>query len=77
MTIPIFARPGGPFTYAQLMNILAKSYALTTLDSLTVTSWLVVVASALPLPRAGHHARWLPSRWQSHPHQTLRLVTPR
>jgi hypothetical protein len=44
LSIPVFARPGGQFTHAQRMGILAKAYALTTPDAPTVTSWLVVVA---------------------------------
>lgn len=44
LSIPIFARPDGEFTYAQRMEILDKAYSLTTPDATTVTSWLVVVA---------------------------------
>lgn len=44
LSIPVFARPDGQFTYAQRMDILAKAYSLTTPDTPTVTSWLVVVA---------------------------------
>jgi len=44
LSIPVFARPDGQFTHAQRMDILAKAYALTTPDTPTVTSWLVVVA---------------------------------
>lgn len=44
LSIPIFARPCGDFTYEQRMDILDKAYALTTPESPTVTSWLVVVA---------------------------------
>jgi SAM-dependent methyltransferase len=44
LSIPIFARPVGEFTYAQQMDILNKAYAATTPESPTVTSWLVVVA---------------------------------
>jgi hypothetical protein len=44
LSIPVFARPGGEFTHAQRMDILDKAYALTTPDTPTVTSWLVVVA---------------------------------
>jgi SAM-dependent methyltransferase len=44
LSIPAFARPGGDFTHEQRMDILDKAYALTTPESPTVTSWLVVVA---------------------------------
>lgn len=44
LSIPVFARPEGDFTHAQRMDILAKAYALTTPETPTVTSWLVVVA---------------------------------
>jgi SAM-dependent methyltransferase len=44
LSIPVFARPDGEFTYAQRMDILDKAYSLTTPDATTVTSWLVVVA---------------------------------
>ncbi|SDD58346.1 class I SAM-dependent methyltransferase [Actinokineospora iranica] len=44
LSIPVFARPGGKFTHSQRMDILNKAYALTTPDTPTVTSWLVVVA---------------------------------
>ncbi|MGH9224146.1 MAG: class I SAM-dependent methyltransferase, partial [Acidimicrobiales bacterium] len=44
LSIPIFARPDGEFTYAQRMEILDKAYSLTTPDATTVTSWLVVIA---------------------------------
>ncbi|MFD8550186.1 class I SAM-dependent methyltransferase [Streptomyces fradiae] len=45
LSIPVFARPaGGGFTHAQRMEILDAAYALTTPDTVTVTSWLVVVA---------------------------------
>ncbi|MFF4323742.1 class I SAM-dependent methyltransferase [Streptomyces sp. NPDC001568] len=44
LSIPVFARPEGDFTHAQRMTILAKAYALTTPQALTVTSWLTVVA---------------------------------
>ncbi|MFD3945195.1 class I SAM-dependent methyltransferase [Streptomyces sp. NPDC058579] len=45
LSIPVFARPsGGGFTHAQRMEILDTAYALTTPDTATVTSWLVVVA---------------------------------
>jgi SAM-dependent methyltransferase len=44
LSIPVFARPGGQFTHAQRMDILDKAYSLTTPDTPTVTSWLVVVA---------------------------------
>ncbi|MEW1699091.1 class I SAM-dependent methyltransferase [Streptomyces sp. NPDC093249] len=45
LSIPLFARPAdGGFTHAQQAEILDAAYALTTPDSPTVTSWLVVVA---------------------------------
>ncbi|MFG3037231.1 class I SAM-dependent methyltransferase [Streptomyces sp. NPDC048330] len=45
LSIPVFARPAGRgFTHAQRMEILDAAYALTTPDTETVTSWLVVVA---------------------------------
>ena len=45
LSIPVFARPAdGGFNYAQQMEILDTAYALTTPDTPTVTSWLVVVA---------------------------------
>ncbi|WP_245370736.1 class I SAM-dependent methyltransferase [Amycolatopsis magusensis] len=44
LSIPVFARPDGEFTHAQRMDIVDKAYALTTPDTPTVTSWLVVVA---------------------------------
>ncbi|GAB3448707.1 class I SAM-dependent methyltransferase [Actinophytocola sediminis] len=44
LSIPVFARPDGAFTHAQRMDILDKAYSLTTPDTPTVTSWLVVVA---------------------------------
>ncbi|KAB7835539.1 class I SAM-dependent methyltransferase [Streptomyces mobaraensis] len=44
LSIPLFARPAGPFTYAQQMQILDAAYALTTPDTPVVTSWLVVIA---------------------------------
>jgi SAM-dependent methyltransferase len=45
LSIPVFARPEGNFTYEQRMEILDKAYALTTPETPVVTSWLVVVAS--------------------------------
>jgi SAM-dependent methyltransferase len=44
LSIPIFARPNGDFSYAQKMQILGEAYAQTRPDETTVTSWLVVVA---------------------------------
>ncbi|HEU0087127.1 MAG TPA: class I SAM-dependent methyltransferase [Pseudonocardiaceae bacterium] len=44
LSIPVFARPDGDFTHAQRMDILDQAYSLTTPDTPTVTSWLVVVA---------------------------------
>jgi len=44
LSIPVFARPAGDLTHEQRMDILTKAYALTTPDTVTVTSWLVVLA---------------------------------
>lgn len=44
LSIPVFAQPEGDFTHAQRMEILDAAYAMTTPDSATVTSWLVLVA---------------------------------
>lgn len=45
LSIPVFAQPeGGGFTHAQRMEILDAAYALTSPDTPTVTSWLVVTA---------------------------------
>jgi SAM-dependent methyltransferase len=44
LSIPVFARPDGEFTHVQRMDILDRAYSLTTPESPTVTSWLVVVA---------------------------------
>jgi SAM-dependent methyltransferase len=44
LSIPVFARPDGEFTHVQRMDILDRAYCLTTPESPTVTSWLVVVA---------------------------------
>jgi len=44
LSIPVFARPAGEFTHAQRLDILARAYSLTTPDTPTVTTWLVVVA---------------------------------
>lgn len=44
LSVPVFAQPAGGFTYAQQMEILADAYALTTPETPTVTSWLVVAA---------------------------------
>ncbi|UNZ21360.1 class I SAM-dependent methyltransferase [Streptomyces sp. 891-h] len=44
LSIPVFARPSGAFTHARRMEILDAAYALTTPDTPTVTSWLVVEA---------------------------------
>ncbi|MEU6230536.1 class I SAM-dependent methyltransferase [Streptomyces sp. NPDC047042] len=44
LSIPIFARPDGDFSHEQRMDILTKAYALTTPDTATVTTWLVVTA---------------------------------
>jgi SAM-dependent methyltransferase len=44
LSIPVFARPPGRFTYAQRMKILDAAYSLTSPGAANVTSWLVVVA---------------------------------
>ncbi|MGW1363005.1 class I SAM-dependent methyltransferase [Streptomyces chartreusis] len=44
LSIPVFAGPEGDFTHAERMRILDAAYALTTPQTPTVTSWLVVVA---------------------------------
>ncbi|WP_405728719.1 class I SAM-dependent methyltransferase [Streptomyces sp. NBC_00028] len=44
LSIPVFARPADGFTHAQRMQILDAAYALTTPETPTITSWLVVVA---------------------------------
>ena len=44
LSIPIFARPAGEFTYAQRMEVLDKAYPLTRPDAPTATSWLAMVA---------------------------------
>lgn len=44
LSIPVFARPDGQFTYAQRMNILTKAYSMTMPDVPTVTTWLVIAA---------------------------------
>lgn len=44
LSIPVFAQPEGDLTHAQRMRILDAAYALTTPETPTVTSWLVVVA---------------------------------
>lgn len=46
LSIPLFARPEGAFTYQQRMDILEKAYAQVDPQQPTVTSWLVVVAEA-------------------------------
>lgn len=51
LSIPVFAQPEGDFSYAQRMQILDAAYALTTPETPTVTSWLVVVAER-PAPFA-------------------------
>ncbi|WP_416971643.1 class I SAM-dependent methyltransferase [Streptomyces sp. 4F14] len=48
LSVPVFARPEGDFTHAQRMEILDAAYALTTPETPTVTSWLVVVAHRPP-----------------------------
>jgi SAM-dependent methyltransferase len=44
LSIPVFARPEGDFTHTVRMRILDAAYALTTPETPTATSWLVVVA---------------------------------
>lgn len=44
LSIPVFSRPDGDFTYEQRMQILHAAYALADPGAPTVTSWLVVVA---------------------------------
>ncbi|MEE1931526.1 class I SAM-dependent methyltransferase [Streptomyces sp. TRM 70351] len=44
LSIPVFARPEGGFSYEQQMSILQEAYAQTRPDHVTITSWLVVVA---------------------------------
>lgn len=44
LSIPVFARPDGDFTYAQKMQMLEEAYAQSNPDETTVTRWLVVVA---------------------------------
>ncbi|MFE4333279.1 class I SAM-dependent methyltransferase [Streptomyces sp. NPDC056831] len=44
LSIPVFARPDGHFSYEQQMEILKEAYAQTRGDEVAVTSWLVVVA---------------------------------
>ncbi|MFG2640390.1 class I SAM-dependent methyltransferase [Streptomyces sp. NPDC048370] len=44
LSIPVFAWLEGDFTHDQRRRILDSAYALTTPDTPTVTSWLVVVA---------------------------------
>lgn len=44
LSIPVFARPEGDFTYAQKMQMLEEAYAQSSPDEVTVTRWLVVVA---------------------------------
>lgn len=62
LSIPIFARPAGEFTYAQRMDILDKAYSLTTPDATTVTSWLVVVAQR-PRRKSDNPAADRKQRW--------------
>lgn len=44
LSIPVFARPTGDFSYEQQMAILKEAYDQTRPDDATVTSWLVIVA---------------------------------
>lgn len=49
LSIPLFARPDGDFTYQQRMDMLERAYAEVDPQQTTVTSWLIVVAQASPL----------------------------
>ncbi|MFE7576927.1 class I SAM-dependent methyltransferase [Streptomyces sp. NPDC057521] len=46
LSIPLFARPDGDYTYEQRMEMLDRAYMNVDPDQTTVTSWLVVVAQA-------------------------------
>ncbi|WDZ90588.1 hypothetical protein [Nocardiopsis sp. HUAS JQ3] len=48
LSVPLFARPEGAFTHQQRMDILEKAYVQVDPHQPNVTSWLVVVAEALP-----------------------------
>lgn len=44
LSIPLFARPGGDFTYAQKMQMLEQAYSQTSPETTTLTRWLIIVA---------------------------------
>jgi SAM-dependent methyltransferase len=46
LSIPAFARPPGPFTYEQRMEILERAYARADASRPVTTAWLVVTAEA-------------------------------
>jgi SAM-dependent methyltransferase len=46
LSIPAFARPPGPFTYEQRMDILERAYARADASRPVTTAWLVVTAEA-------------------------------
>jgi SAM-dependent methyltransferase len=46
LSIPAFARPPGPFTYQQRMEILERAYARADASQPVSTAWLVVTAEA-------------------------------
>ena len=46
LSIPAFARPPGPFTHAQRMEILERAYARADTSRPVTTAWLVVTAEA-------------------------------
>jgi len=46
LSIPAFARPPGPFTYGQRMEILERAYARADTSQPVTTAWLVVTAEA-------------------------------
>jgi SAM-dependent methyltransferase len=46
LSIPAFARPPGPFTYGQRMEILKRAYARADASQPVTTAWLVVTAEA-------------------------------
>lgn len=46
LSVPAFARPPGPFTYEQRMEILERAYARADVSRPVSTAWLVVTAEA-------------------------------
>ncbi|MBL7489735.1 class I SAM-dependent methyltransferase [Frankia sp. AgB1.9] len=46
LSIPVFARPPGQFTYEQRMEILERAYAQSDVSQPVTTAWLVVTAEA-------------------------------